>query len=355
MINQSLKTVTPPAENSPKIALIGCGAIAEEYYLPALVRHPSVLENLILVDRDEGRTKKLAEELKAKTCLTDYRHIIEEVDGIIIAVPTQLHYPISMEFLSHGVHVLCEKPLAESVDKAKEIVECARKTKAILSVNYLQRLIPSFAKVKELLDKKILGELLSIKYFVGEEFKWPTVSGFYFNSGISSRGILRDRGAHVFDHICWWLEGKPKLVSSQNDSFGGSEAVAHIKFEHGRCTGEVKLSWLSSFPCKFIVTCEKGTIEGDVYDYRSIVLQTECGRKQQLSLNSPNKTKVDIAYNVVTNFINVIRKGEKPLISGSDVLDCIEFIDECYAAATRFNMPWYEHLFQGRKPSVLTR
>jgi predicted dehydrogenase len=280
--------------------------------------------------------------MNVKLCFTDYRQAQDKVDGVIIAAPTQFHYPISMEFLSHGVHVLCEKPLAESADRAREMVEQARKSGAVLSVNYLQRLIPSFAKVKELLAEKILGEPLSIKYFVGEEFKWPTVSGFYFNSATSSRGILRDRGAHVFDHICWWLGGKPALLSSQNDSYGGSEAVARIRFRHGRCTGEVKLSWLSSFPCKFIVSCERGTIEGNVYDYRSIVLQTESGRRQGLSLNSNNKTKADIAYDMVTNFIDVVRKGEKPLVSGGDVLDSIEFIDECYATASRFDMPWYE-------------
>jgi predicted dehydrogenase len=340
--NQSKPTNS--AGNSPRIALIGCGAIAEEYYLPALARHPSVLENLTLVDRDAARTQKLAKELNAKTCRTHYQQVQEEVDGVIIAVPPHLHYPISMDFLSRGVHVLCEKPLAESAEKAREMVEQAHKTGALLSVNYFQRIIPSFARIKELITEKIFGELLSIRYFVGEEFKWPTVSGFYFNSATSSRGVLRDRGAHVIDHICWWLGGKPRLVSSKNDSFGGSEAVAYVQFERGNCVGEVKLSWLGSFPSRFTVRCEGGTIEGDVYDYRNIVFKTRSGRIERVSLKSSDKTKADIAHRVVTNFIDVVSRGEKPLVSGNDVLDSIEFIDECYAAATRFDMPWYEIL-----------
>jgi predicted dehydrogenase len=63
--------------------------------------------------------QKFAEELNVKACLTDYRQIIEEVDGVIIAAPTQMHYPISIEFLS-VVYTCCRKPLAESADKAKE-------------------------------------------------------------------------------------------------------------------------------------------------------------------------------------------------------------------------------------------
>ncbi len=342
-LSLSSKSVTM-AESVPRIALIGCGAIAEEYYLPALARHRSVSENLILVDLDEARTQKLAKSLNVKTCLTDYRQIQEYVDGVIIAVPTDLHYPITLEFLSRGIHVLCEKPLAQSAQKARKMVELARKNGAVLSVNYFQRLIPSFVKVKELLANRTLGEPLSIKYFVGEEFKWPTVSGFYFNSPYSSRGVLGDRGAHVFDHICWWLGGKPKLVLSQNDSFGGSDAAAYVQFEHGECKGEVKLSWLADFPCKFVIECEEGTIEGDVYDYTSLLLKPGSGRKERVHLKSRNKTKAHIAFEVVSNFIRVLSNGEEPVVSGDDVLESVQFIDECYAAATSFYMPWYEGL-----------
>ncbi len=330
------------SKNLPRIALIGCGAIAEEYYLPALTKHSSVLKNLILIDNNPVQLQRLTQKYNVKNVLFDYRDALEEVDAVIIAAPTPLHYPISMEFLSRGVNVLCEKPLAESAEKAKGMIEKAQRTRVTLAVNYFQRIIPSFIKVKQLVEEKTLGELLSIKYFVGEEFKWPTVSGFYFNSPVSSRGILRDRGAHVFDHICWWLGGKPRVISSQNDSFGGSEAVAYVKFEYGKGIGEVRLSWLVNFPCKFTATFERGIIEGDVYDYQNISLLTSTARKKRIYLASEEKTKKDIANKIVTNFINTVTKDEKPLISGSEVLDSIEFIDECYATATRFNMPWYE-------------
>jgi UDP-N-acetylglucosamine 3-dehydrogenase len=329
---------------SPKMALIGCGAIAERYYLPALARHPSVMQDLILVDRLEERARELAARFHVKTCLADYRLIPEAVEGAIIAVPTHLHYPISMEFLSRGVHVLCEKPLAESADNAQQMVEEARKTKAILVANYQRRLYPNLVKVKELVTNRALGEPLSVKYYVGEKFAWPSVSGFYFNAKLSSRGVLRDRGAHVMDVICWWLGGKPELISSQNDCFGGSEAVAHIRFRHNMCIGEVKLSWLSKFPCSFIVECEAGTIRGDIYNYRAVTVNAVSGRARRVKIKSGPMSYSDMAHTMVTNFIQVINQNEKPLVSGGDVLDSIQFVDECYAAATEFDMPWYDVL-----------
>jgi hypothetical protein len=138
------------------------------------------------------------------------------------------------------------------------------------------------------------------------------------------------------------LDDRPKLIASRNDAYGGSEAVAHIEFEHNTCVGEVKLSWLSKYPCEYLVKCEMGTIEGDVYDYESVVLKTGSGRRKRIKLESVDKD--GIALRMVTNFIGTISENKKPLITGRDVLDSIELIDECYEAATRFDMPWYSCL-----------
>lgn len=345
MLKTKQRTFKPitSAEGSPRIALIGCGAIAELFYLPALAKQPSVLENLMLVDRNEERVQQLAKAFNAKNYLLDHDDVLSEgADGVIIATPSHLHYPIAMDFVAEGVHILCEKPLAETADRAREVVEQAQETGATILTNYQRRLYASYRKVKELLTNGTLGEPLSMQYFEGDKYRWPIVSGSRFNTKVSSRGVLLDRGAHVLDLICWWLGEKPKLILSQNDSFGGCEAVAYVQFEHKRCVGEVKLSLLGKLPCVFKVKCERGTIEGDIYDFQSVILTMKSGQKKRLKLKSNEKYYTDFGYTMVTNFLDVISKGEKPLVSGADVLDSVEFIDECYEAASRFNMPWYE-------------
>jgi predicted dehydrogenase len=326
----------------PRIGLIGCGAIAEGYYMPALAKDPAVLNKLVLVDKNTMRLQKIASQFRVSNTVEDFHEILGAVDGVILALPIELHHPVAIEFLSAGIPVLCEKPLAESGNKAKEIVAQAKKTGAALSVNYFQRLIPSFAKVKQLLMDGTLGELKNIEYYVGEKFNWPTVSGYYFNSNPSSSGVLRDRGAHVFDHICWWLGVKPEVVSSFNDSFGGSEALARVQFKYKSCFGEVGLSWLSQFPCRFSIKGSKALVEGDVYDYQNLILVTPLGSKKHIRLESTNK--LSIASKIISNFLSVIKNEEKPLVEGGDVVNCVQFIDECYEKASRFAMPWYETL-----------
>jgi predicted dehydrogenase len=339
--SSSLNPVGSTGE-APRITLVGCGAIAESYYLPALSRQPRILDALTLVDQDIDRARKLASVFGGKRCFTEYREVMDETDGVIVALPTHLHHPISMEFLSRGVPVLCEKPLAESADKAGEMVDLARKRGVALATNYQQRLWPQFVKAKEMIADRSFGEPRTIRYRVGELFGWPTVSGFYFNATSAGRGVLRDRGAHVMDHICWWLGGKPRVISSRNDSFGGSDAVADVRFEHNTCRGEVKLSWLSSFPSTFAIEFEGGTIEGEVYYPQDILVKAGSSPAKRVTLRSEGYAA--LGQKIVTNFIEVIRSGERPMVSGSDVLDSVAFVDECYKAAARFDMAWYEVL-----------
>ncbi len=340
-MNQIAERTSLSRNIGPHLAIVGCGAIAEDYYLPAMKRYPSLLADTILVDSNKSQLEKLAQSYRVKRSCTDYHQILDEVDGVILALPTALHEPIGLDFLSAGVPVLCEKPLAENADKAKRMIETAKQRNVPLAVNYLGRVTPHFAQTKKYLEQKTFGKLLSLKYLVGEAFNWPTVSGFYFLSDKSSRGILRDRGAHAVDHICWWLGGKPTLISSKNDAFGGSEAVADVEFEYEGRTGRLRLNWFVDIPSRFTLECEHATIEGDIYDYHHLVIVRD-GRASEIQLKTSIQTKTDIADRIIANFVNVILHGTRPLISGADVLDSLEFVDECYRAASRFRMPWYD-------------
>lgn len=328
--------------NAPRLAMIGCGAIAEIYYLPALAKHPQSRETLILVDQNPARAQKLAATFGCKKYFTDYRQVLDNIDGAIVALPTHLHHPVACEFLKRQIPVLCEKPLAETAVKAVEMIDLAHKTNTPLATNYAQRLWSQFAAIKEMIANGEYGEVTSIKYNVGEAFSWPTVSGFYFNSTADRRGVLLDRGAHVVDHICWWLEGKPEILKTQNDSFGGIETVSYIKFGFKNCIGEINLNWLSNFPSKFVVTFEHGTVTGDVAYPQSIQVETKDGHQRRIKLRA--ESWFALGEKIVNNFIRVISLGEKPLVPGSGVLDSMKMIDECYAKATPFEMPWYEDL-----------
>jgi predicted dehydrogenase len=328
--------------DSPTIALLGCGAMAEIFYLPALVKHPPVLKQLVLVDRDLERARRLAERFGVERFLSDYREIVTSVDGVIIALPHHLHFSVSKDFLSAGVHVLCEKPLAETSEEVREMLKLTEKNGVTISVNNTRRLFPSSGTVKQLIEDGRIGNVLSINYYEGGEFTWPTTSGFYFNSKLSRKGVLLDIGAHVLDVICWWLGGKPRVLSCENDSFGGCEAAVSVLFEYKGCKGEIRLSRLLRLPNYFWIRGEKGTIEGGVYDRRSVTLSTSAANGKRKRVQVRGDDSVEVADKLVANFLDVLNNKSQPLIAASEVLTSIELLEEAYSKATRFRMPWYD-------------
>jgi predicted dehydrogenase len=338
------------AERWPTISLVGSGAIAQTFYLPTLRRYVPILQRLILVDSDSERAKKVAEQFQIANYFTDYRDVVHSVDGVIIAVPHHLHYSISKEFLAAGVHVLCEKPLAETGTEARDMIRLAEENEVTISVNNTRRLFPSYLKVKQMLSCGEIGNPVSITYLDGGEFSWPTASGFYFDSKLSRKGVLLDIGAHAVDLICWWLGGKPRLVSSENDSFGGCEAVASLILDYRGCRSEIRLSRLSRLPNRFRIRGDQGTIEGGVYDWKSVIVTKNGVGRKVFKVHSPENELLDFGRTLVANFLNVLRKEGKPLIPAGEVLASIELLEEAYSKARRFPMPWYEGstLFQRR-------
>lgn len=332
-----------------RIAVIGCGAVAEMLYLPAL-RARRLLGDVIWVDPDARRAEALVRLSGSGRWSTDHREIIGEVDAAIVAVPTYLHASVSLDFLRHGVHVLCEKPLAETAAAARTMIAESTRSGAILAANYTRRLYPSYREIKELLSEGRLGRPLSIRFVIGDDFKWPTVSGFYFNARLSPRGVLLDRGSHKFDLIAWWLGSKPILVSCETDSFGGPEAVAQVKWAYNGCQGDLKVSVLGRFPGRFHVECETGTIEGEIYDFHRLVVRRHGERPIVLRLPSVERVYADFGKRLLDNFVAAVAGDQAVLVTGRDVIDSIEFTDECYGAAQRFTMPWYDAVEAAREP-----
>src|SRR5438876_5529386 len=83
-----------------------------------------------------------------------------EIDLIYIATPPFLHYPQAMQALQAGKHVICEKPLAMTLQQADEMIGLAQKTKRVLIANLMQRYNPMFDLIRHMIDAKVLGEFL---------------------------------------------------------------------------------------------------------------------------------------------------------------------------------------------------
>jgi predicted dehydrogenase len=334
---------SPGDTKVPTIAVIGCGAIADASHIPALARHASIRDRLVLVDRDGARAEAAAARHGVTRTSDDYRSVLGEVDGVVISVPHHLHVPISLDCLSRSVHVLCEKPLADTTAEVERLVEAAETAGVTIGVNNKRRLFSSSRIVKELIDAGTVGELKSFEYYQGAKFDWPATTDSYFGAKGSGKGVLFDLGSHVLDLACWWLGGRPELVSYEDDSRGGTEAVARVVFRHGQCRGLVHLSWLTRLRNSYRIVGSRGSIEGELYDERGVTLVQADGRR----VEKKGKVKVDTAQEMMDSFIATITTGTAPAVPAREVSPSIGLIDECYVTRGLLAAPWYVDATRG--------
>jgi predicted dehydrogenase/nucleoside-diphosphate-sugar epimerase len=324
----------------PKIAIIGCGTVAQRYYVPVLKELPEIKEKVLLVDRDRRNAEMLQDILGSGEIYLDHRSVLGKADGVLILLPHDLHHQVSMDFLRSGTHVLCEKPLAIQPHEAREMIDTAEEAHAALCLNNTRRLFPSFRAVHEMITAGELGRILKISYQEGSAFGWPSSTGFYVNPALSSMGILLDLGSHVMDILCWWAGGKPELKEFLDDSQGGPESVIRVMAQKEGCELRVVMNRLCELPSSFEITGERGQVKGKIHDWKHITAIDDKGDTRVIKLYSRAKSYPAFVKPVLNNFIRVVQGLEQPLVSGRDVMASIEFINECYLNRKHFVCAW---------------
>lgn len=326
--------------STPTIALVGCGAIADFFHLPALARRPDLVQNLILVDPDVDRAREIRAKLGAADAVSDHRDVLSRVQGAIVATPHHLHHPITIDFIREGVHVLCEKPLADTPGQVDEIVRAAEQSGVTVSVNHTRRLFSSFQEIKRLLASGALGEVQQIEYELGEPFEWPAATDAYFGTKARGRGVLFDTGAHIVDLVCWWLGGEPEIVEYVDDSHGGTEAVASMVLRRGPTTARIHLSWLSKLRNEYRIVGSNGVVGGGAYEWSSY-RRIGPNRRSRKIKTGPARTFDDFSDALLSNFTEVMSGRAKPITSAADARPSIAVIDACYARRMQIDEPWH--------------
>ena len=145
-----------------KVGVVGIGSMGVHH-----ARVYSELPNtelLGLVDINESIGKLCSEQFNTKF-LTDYRSLIElGVEAVNIAVPTSLHYPLAVDFLEHGIHVLVEKPITVDLIQAKSLVDLSKQKNCILQVGHLERFNPAVRRLRGVMGRPVFLESQRIGY-----------------------------------------------------------------------------------------------------------------------------------------------------------------------------------------------
>lgn len=142
-----------------KIAIVGYG-----YWGPNLVRNFSSVSQCIVHSVVESRQERLALVERHYPHIELFKNVDEilkntEIDAVVIATPISTHYDLAKRALQNGKHVLVEKPLTSSTEKAQELIDLSLKMDKLLMVDHTFLYTGSVQKIKSLIEQNVLGKL----------------------------------------------------------------------------------------------------------------------------------------------------------------------------------------------------
>src|SRR5580704_8841132 len=146
-----------------KAAVFGTGFMGR-VHTEAICRLGNV-EVAAIASLHEYNARRLADHFSVKRVEADYRKVLEDpsIDAVHICTPNAQHFPMALEALEAGKHVVCEKPLATTVEEARTLVAAAAKAKRRDCLNHNLRSYPLVQQIRRMVEAGELGEILVVQ------------------------------------------------------------------------------------------------------------------------------------------------------------------------------------------------
>ncbi|TXH20920.1 MAG: Gfo/Idh/MocA family oxidoreductase [Chitinophagaceae bacterium] len=332
-------------QHQKKILIIGCGNIGSRH-----IMHASKLADIIGVcDINKEKANQFAEQYNTKA-FYDIQSALEScsnIDLVSICTPNGLHAEHSILALENGAHVLCEKPMAISTISATKMIETAQSYQKKLYVVKQNRYNPPIEYLKNLIEKKALGNIYSFQV----NGYWNRPAAYYkgWKGTLSlDGGTLYTQFSHFIDLILW-LFGDAKNAQLIRKNF----CHPSIEFEDtGIISFEMQNGMIGSFNYtvnsyhknmegSITVFAEKGTLKiGGQYLNELEYFEVKDMEKPILSIgNGPNNYgnysgTMSNHDKIYENVLKALDNDQHPFLEATEAFQSVALIESLYLAST---------------------
>ncbi len=325
------------------IGIVGAGAIVRSAHLPAYTNAKFRVE--AICDREPERAEAAAREFGIPCWCGSHQELLAQpgVDIVDIAVPPAFQPEIARAALAARKHLLCQKPLAESFEQARRLVEDAERAGVKLAVNQQMRWDPLIRSTHELLHAGKLGQPVNVALEVSvttDWAQWPWIPG-------GPRLDLLLHSIHYFDSLRFLL-GEPEWIFSALGKYPGQQeaaetrsvstlsfpggVLAHVAVHHKNWADD----WFATFRVEGTEGVVRGTF-GHLYDYpvgRPDTMEYRLRSEDHWrSVEFREKWFPDAFAGPMGSLVEAVASGGEPATSGRDNLRTLALVFAGYRSA----------------------
>ena len=219
-----------------RIGVIGCGDVANFGHIPAILSVPK-FHIAALFDPDGQRLANTAATVGGVPGFQDLDAFYAEgLDAVVIASPAPTHFEHVLEVAKRGVHVLCEKPIADSEADALKMEEAMAKANRIFTIGFCYRFSAVTRQISKWIGEGVIGKVRVVRivyiwnlhgrFRPDDNGQWSESA--YWRGRMLEGGPMVDCGVHAIDLSRLWLESEPTAVYGHGAWVADYEAPDHV-------------------------------------------------------------------------------------------------------------------------------
>jgi predicted dehydrogenase len=311
-----------------KIGILSFAHHHGEAYLSNLRRIDKV-ELLGVADDDQARGQKIASQNEAHFFPSCEALFDAKPDGVIICTENNRHRPLVEMAASYGVHVLCEKPIATTLEDARAIVYACERAGLLLMTAFPMRFSAPLLEIKIGLDRGDFGEIYCFN--ATNQGELPTKHRSWFvDPELAGGGAIMDHTVHLVDMMRWFTGSEVQTMYARSNKIFHAEevevetgALEMLTFENG-VFGTIDASWSRPqyWPTwgglTFEMVTQRGAVVVDAFRQNLNVYRHEWQRSNWAYWGS------DMNHAMVSDFAAAIRENRPPRVTGLDGLRAVE-------------------------------
>lgn len=321
-----------------QVGLVGCGVMGEVHI--SQIYYQENVKIKYVCDLDMKKAEQFQRKYNAETVVSDYRQITEDekIDIVIIATQPSTHLKMVESCLQHGKHVLCEKPITNSMEDAEYFYKLTKLyPKSKVLIGNILRHNKSYQKIAEMIQKDAIGHPIICRMIQNHHtMNWET-----YLRNIKDCAPLVNCGIHYVDILQWFSEEKVEEIHAIGSRT--SEEVPEGCYNYGLMTLRLSNGSVAFYEAGWSNTCSaentkefigpKGRIrlvyqkdrmthaeEGDLIEYY------QYPEKEYHIINMPsNRKPADVQFNYL---IKMIETGCEAKPTMEEVMDCMQICFE---------------------------